>query len=205
VKRGKVLSHWGRSTVTQKAVPRAEERTATTKRTSRGGRGGEKYSFCESGKEEESSFDLEKRTNLMIRPQRSMGYGYARRRECTTFCKHKVVENNYGCLQNVVRSSERQNVRTSERRQNVTTAGTGNQPGTPTKAYFRHSAWDVKLGKVLSHQGRSTATQKAVPGQRSGQRRRGEPRGEEEEEKNTLPATQEKRRKVPLTWRSGQI
>jgi hypothetical protein len=47
-----------------------------------------------------------------------MGDGYARRRECTTFCKHKVVENNYGCLQNIVRTSERQNGRTSER-QNV--------------------------------------------------------------------------------------
>jgi hypothetical protein len=25
------------------------------------------------------------------------------RRQFTTFCKHKVVKNNYGCLQNVVR------------------------------------------------------------------------------------------------------
>jgi hypothetical protein len=35
-----------------------------------------KYSSCNLGKEEESSFDLEKRTN------------------CGTFCKYKVVENN---------------------------------------------------------------------------------------------------------------
>jgi hypothetical protein len=100
VKRGKVLLHRGRSTATQKAVPRAEERTATTRRTSRGRIRRRKYSSCDSGKEEESSFDLEKRVNFR------------------TFCKHKVVENNYGCLQNVVRTSERQNVRTSER-QNV--------------------------------------------------------------------------------------
>jgi hypothetical protein len=56
---------------------------------------------CDSGKEEEGAFDLETRTNF------------------TTFCKHKVVENNYRCWQNVVRTSERQNVRTAERRQNV--------------------------------------------------------------------------------------
>jgi hypothetical protein len=36
-----------------------------------------------------------------------------------TFCKHKVKENNYGCLQDVVRTSERQNVRTSEGLENV--------------------------------------------------------------------------------------
>jgi hypothetical protein len=56
-----------------------------------------KYSSCDSGKEEESSFDREKRTNFR------------------TFCKHKVVENNYGCLQNVVRTSEREE--REERRQ----------------------------------------------------------------------------------------
>jgi hypothetical protein len=85
----------------------SEERTATTRRTSRGSTGRKrrkKILFQQlRKKEEESSFDLEKRTKFMIRPQRSMGDGYARRRECTTFCKHKVVENNYGCLQNVVR------------------------------------------------------------------------------------------------------
>jgi hypothetical protein len=37
--------------------------------------------------------DMEKRTNFR------------------TFCKHKVVEKNYGCVQNIVRTSERQNVR----------------------------------------------------------------------------------------------
>jgi hypothetical protein len=68
VKRDKVLSHRSRRTATQKAVPQA-------------------------GKEEESSFDMEKRTHFR------------------TFCKQKVVENNYGCVQNVVRTSERQNVR----------------------------------------------------------------------------------------------
>jgi hypothetical protein len=31
------------------------------------------------------------------------------RKKRRTFCKHKVVENNYGCMQNVVRTSERQN------------------------------------------------------------------------------------------------
>jgi hypothetical protein len=30
-----------------------------------------------------------------------------RRRQCTTFCKHIVAENNYGCLQNVVRKQFR--------------------------------------------------------------------------------------------------
>jgi hypothetical protein len=43
----------------------------------------------------------------------------------------------------------------------VTTAGTGSRPGTPTKAYFLNSARDVKRGKVLSHRGRSTATQES--------------------------------------------
>jgi hypothetical protein len=70
---------------------------------------------CDSGKEEEGSFDLEKRTNF------------------TTFCKHKVVENNYGCWQNVVRTSERQNVSTSGRRQNVRNVRKGD------------NCWDGKL------------------------------------------------------------
>jgi hypothetical protein len=83
------------------------------------------------------------------------------RKKRRTFCKHKVVENNYGCVQNVVRMSERQNGgRTGGK---ATTAATGTRPGTPTKAYLRHAAQDVKRGKVLLHQGRSTATQKAVP------------------------------------------
>jgi hypothetical protein len=58
------------------------------------------------------------------------------RRECTTFCKHKVVENNYGCLQNVVRTAERQNVRTSSdnvvrtsERQNIKTSSESNSSG----------------------------------------------------------------------------
>jgi hypothetical protein len=35
-----------------------------------------------------------------------------------TFCKHKVVENNYGGVQNVVRTSERQNVRNGRKGDN---------------------------------------------------------------------------------------
>jgi formylmethanofuran dehydrogenase subunit E len=68
----------------QKAVPRAEERTATTRRTSRGSTGRKrrkKILFQRlRKKEEESYFDLEKRTKFMISPQHSMGDGYPRRK-----------------------------------------------------------------------------------------------------------------------------
>jgi hypothetical protein len=108
----------------------------------------------------------------MNKPQRSMGDGYARRRECTTFCKHKVVENNYGCLQNVVRTSEWQNVRTSDRR---------------LLAKRRQKAAPRAEGR--------TATMRRTARGSTGRKRR---------KKRLFQQLRKKRRKVPLTWRSGQ-
>jgi hypothetical protein len=124
VKRGKVLSHQGRSTATQKAVPEEEEE--------------EKYSSCNSGKEEKIYFDIEKRPNFR------------------TFCKHKVEENNDGCVQNVVRTAECEE---REERQQL-------------------------LGREVDQGRRRRRTSDSLHEQFLGQ---------------------EKRRKGPLTWRSGRI
>jgi hypothetical protein len=98
-----------------------------------------------------------------------------RRRQFTTFCKHKVVENIYGCLQNVVRKQFVYNILQAE------------SSGKPLRLL------EKRRQKAVPRAEERTATTRRTSRGSTGRKRR---------KKILFQRLRKKRRKVTLTWKS---